>query len=402
MTTEELKTILAQAERGDVPSMIRLTHIYGENEGYLDYSQALKWFLTLIQAEFNFHKQAQYDQKLLKKVTDCVLSAKDESDVPGMFQKLNMQPASSRSLFSTSIYFSSSVAKNTISAIYRIEKELQEEERIAKVKKAEAEAAAKRAEDARKKAEAEAREAEAKARQAEAEAKRAEEARKKAEVEAEAKKAEEARKKAEAEAELARRKAEEEERRRKEEERRREEERIRKEEEARRKAEEEERRRKEEERRREEERIRKEEEARRKAEEEERRRKELERQEMEWRAMMKQNIEEDYEYGAFNPNSFLSDHLDIPDCVTKIGARAFESCWLTSIYVPDSVQTIGESAFAHSAIRCIGISGSVQYIAPNAFDSCFFLEQIMIPRGTKQHFLQMEGFKGLESLIVEE
>ena len=344
MTTEELKTILAQAERGDVPSMIRLTHIYGENEGYLDYSQALKWFLTLIQAEFNFHKQAQYDQKLLKKVTDCVLSAKDESDVPGMFQKLNMQPASSRSLFSTSIYFSSSVAKNTISAIYRIEKELQEEERIAKVKKAEAEAAAKRAEDARKKAEAEAREAEAKARQAEAEAKRAEEARKKAEVEAEAKKAEEARKKAEAEAELARRKAE----------------------------------------------------------EEERRRKELERQEMEWRAMMKQNIEEDYEYGAFNPNSFLSDHLDIPDCVTKIGARAFESCWLTSIYVPDSVQTIGESAFAHSAIRCIGISGSVQYIAPNAFDSCFFLEQIMIPRGTKQHFLQMEGFKGLESLIVEE
>ncbi len=373
MTTEELKTILAQAERGDVPSMIRLTHIYGENEGYLDYSQALKWFLTLIQAEFNFHKQAQYDQKLLKKVTDCVLSAKDESDVPGMFQKLNMQPASSRSLFPTSIYFSSSVAKNTISAIYRIEKELQEEERIAKVKKAEAEAAAKRAEDARKKAEAEAREAEAKARQAEAEAKRAEEARKKAEAEAEAKKAEEARKKAEAEAELTRRKAEEEERRRKEEERRREEERIRKEEEARRKA-----------------------------EEEERRRKELERQEMEWRAMMKQNIEEDYEYGAFNPNSFLSDHLDIPDCVTKIGAHAFESCWLTSIYIPDSVLAIGESAFTHSAIRCIGISGSVQYIAPNAFDSCLFLEQIMIPKGTKQHFLQMEGIKGLESLIVEE
>lgn len=355
MTTEELKTILAQAERGDVPSMIRLTHIYGENEGYLDYSQALKWFLTLIQAEFNFHKQAQYDQNLLKKVTDCVLSAKDESDVPGMFQKLNMRPASSRSLFPTSIYFSSSVAKNTISAIYRIEKELQEEERIAKVKKAEAEAAAKRAEDARKKAEAEAREAEAKARQAEAEAKRAEEARKKAE------------------AELARRKAEEEERRRKEEERRREEERIRKEEEARRKA-----------------------------EEEERRRKELERQEMEWRAMMKQNVEADYEYGAFNPNSFLSDHLDIPDCVTKIGARAFESCWLTSIYIPDSVQAIGESSFAHSAIRCIGISGSVQYIAPNAFDSCLFLEQIMIPKGTKQHFLQMEGIKGLESLIVEE
>ena len=344
MTTEELKTILAQAERGDVPSMIRLTHIYGENEGYLDYSQALKWFLTLIQAEFNFHKQAQYDQNLLKKVTDCVLSAKDESDVPGLFQKLNMQPASSRSLFQTSVYFSSSVAKNTISAIYRIEKELQEEERIAKVKKAEAEAAAKRAEDARKKAEAEAREAETKAQQAEAEAKRAEEARKKAEAEAEAKKAEEARKKADAEAELARRKAE----------------------------------------------------------EEERRRKELERQEMEWRAMMKQNVEADYEYGAFNPNSFLSDHLDIPDCVTKIGARAFESCWLTSIYIPDSVQAIGESSFAHSAIRCIGISGSVQYIAPNAFDSCLFLEQIMIPKGTKQHFLQMEGIKGLESLIVEE
>ena len=324
--------------------MIRLTHIYGENEGYLDYSQALKWFLTLIQAEFNFHKQAQYDQNLLKKVTDCVLSAKDESDVPGLFQKLNMQPASSRSLFQTSVYFSSSVAKNTISAIYRIEKELQEEERIAKVKKAEAEAAAKRAEDARKKAEAEAREAETKAQQAEAEAKRAEEARKKAEAEAEAKKAEEARKKADAEAELARRKAE----------------------------------------------------------EEERRRKELERQEMEWRAMMKQNVEADYEYGAFNPNSFLSDHLDIPDCVTKIGARAFESCWLTSIYIPDSVQAIGESSFAHSAIRCIGISGSVQYIAPNAFDSCLFLEQIMIPKGTKQHFLQMEGIKGLESLIVEE
>lgn len=343
MTTEELKTLHAQAESGDVSSMIRLTHIYGEKEGYLDYAKALKWFLELIQAEFNFHKQAQYDHNLLKKITDRVLSADDESDVPGLFQELYTRNYQ-KSLFAKPLYFSSTAEKNMISTIYQIEKKLQEEERIAKVKKEEAEAAARKAEEARKRAEAEAREAEAKARQAEAEAKRAEEARKKAQAEAEARKAEEARRKAEAELELARRKAE----------------------------------------------------------EEVRRRKELERQEKEWRAMMKQNIEEDYAPGSFNPNTFLSDHLDIPDSVTKIGERAFESCWLTSIYVPDSVQTIGAYAFANSALQCIGISDGVQDIKAGAFDSCLFLTQIMVRKGSKQRFAQMEGLKDLSSIIVEE
>ena len=366
MTTEEFKTIVAQAESGDVSSMIRLTHIYGEKEGYLDYSKALRWYLEIIQTELNFQKQAQYDQVLLKKITDSVLSAQEESDVPVLFQKLNVQPASNRSLFGTSIYFSSSAAKNTVSAIYRIEKEVQEKERIAKIKKAAAEAEVQRAEEARKKAEANAREAEARTRLAEAEAKRAEEARRKAEVEAAAKKAEEERRKVEAEAELARLKAAEEERKVAEERRR------------------------------------KEVEERKRREEEELRRKEEERKEKEWRALMKQNIEEDYASGAFNPNSFLSEHLDIPDCVTKIGIRAFESCWLTSIYIPNSVKTIGGYAFANSALRCIELSAGVREIAPNAFDSCLFLEQIIVPKGSKQRLSEMDGLKDLSYLIIEE
>ena len=57
MTIEELNALIAQAEGGDVSAMNQLTHIYGEEEGFINHEQAAKWFLELIKRDCEAERQ---------------------------------------------------------------------------------------------------------------------------------------------------------------------------------------------------------------------------------------------------------------------------------------------------------------------------------------------------------
>ena len=96
--------------------------------------------------------------------------------------------------------------------------------------------------------------------------------------------------------------------------------------------------------------------------------------------------------------------VTIPNSVTSIGNSAFFKCsGLTSVTIPNSVTSIEEMAFSDcSGLTSVTIPNSVASIGNYAFSGCSRLEKIIIPKGTKQRFAQMEGLKGLEDKIVEE
>jgi len=75
----------------------------------------------------------------------------------------------------------------------------------------------------------------------------------------------------------------------------------------------------------------------------------------------------------------------IPEGVTEIGARAFDSCQaLEFIAIPDSVRIIGELAFMNCfALQSMYIPGTVDHIGAGAFDSCYWMQEIDIGYGVK-------------------
>ena len=113
MTTEELNALIAQAEGGDVVAMNQLTHIYGEEDGFINHEQAAKWFLTLIQKDCDpnsdVYEKTGYNKDLYEKVKNTILNSASESDMlslPGC--------PSGGSLLGGSISFTSSNAKTYI------------------------------------------------------------------------------------------------------------------------------------------------------------------------------------------------------------------------------------------------------------------------------------------------
>ena len=72
--------------------------------------------------------------------------------------------------------------------------------------------------------------------------------------------------------------------------------------------------------------------------------------------------------------------IPIPDSVTSIGTRAFESAGLTSITIPNSVTSIPTYAFwTCTALTSITIPNSVTSIGDFAFRSCTVLSNVVIP-----------------------
>ena len=147
MTTEELNTIIAQAEGGDIAAMNQLTRIYSESDGYINLEQAAKWFLALIQKDCDpnsgVYEKTGYNKDLYEKIKNTILhsvSVNEMASLSGSF--------SSSSLFGGAIFLPSSNAKLYIN---------QAEEAIVR-NKAYKEAEAKKKAEARRKADEEVQE----------------------------------------------------------------------------------------------------------------------------------------------------------------------------------------------------------------------------------------------------
>ena len=83
MTTDELNALIAQAEGGDITAMKRLTQIYCEVPGFIDYEKAAKWFYALIQKDSDLnsktYEKTGYNKLLYGKLKDIVLNAISEN-----------------------------------------------------------------------------------------------------------------------------------------------------------------------------------------------------------------------------------------------------------------------------------------------------------------------------------
>lgn len=123
MTTDDLNTIIVQAENGDISAMNKLSIVYGEPK-YLNYSQAIKWYRILLQKDNDpqsgvFHA-THYNKTL------C------ENDLYALLRRCVNLTNAKESLFERPLVFVTDEVKNDIREIQRIWRDIQEQKRIEK------------------------------------------------------------------------------------------------------------------------------------------------------------------------------------------------------------------------------------------------------------------------------
>ena len=102
---------------------------------------------------------------------------------------------------------------------------------------------------------------------------------------------------------------------------------------------------------------------------------------------------------AFNSYRGLKSVV-IPSSVKSIGAEAFSGCiYLTSVTIEEGVRTIGSRAFwSCTALTSLVIPNSVTTIAPEAIQSCTSLASVVIPSSVKM--IGSEAFLYCSSLKI--
>ena len=109
--------------------------------------------------------------------------------------------------------------------------------------------------------------------------------------------------------------------------------------------------------------------------------------------------------GAFFSCKSLQS-LVIPEGVTRIWGSAFSSCEsITSLVIPEGVEEIGYFAFKEcSSLTSISLPASLKDLdSLDPFKNCDALKEIIIPKGTRKQFVQMETISryGNQSKLVE-
>lgn len=93
----------------------------------------------------------------------------------------------------------------------------------------------------------------------------------------------------------------------------------------------------------------------------------------------------------------------LPDSVILMGASAFCDCKnLNFISLSSHLSKIESYTFAGcSSLKSIFIHHNITCIEVGAFDFCSSLKEIIVPKGQKERFEQMEGLKDVKDKIVE-
>ena len=82
----------------------------------------------------------------------------------------------------------------------------------------------------------------------------------------------------------------------------------------------------------------------------------------------------------------------IPEGITSIANDAFCESELTEINIPGSVTDIGDYAFSRSIeLTKVTVHNSVRHIGTGAFHGCDSLNEIIVPVGSRDRFLDMLG-----------
>ena len=99
----------AAEELDSVNAMNTLTHIYGEEDGYINNRLALRWFSRLVDIDSDdqslLYHNTQYDKVLCQKIYRLFENAISESKTPYRLQDRLDTPDTNRSLFSEPVYF---------------------------------------------------------------------------------------------------------------------------------------------------------------------------------------------------------------------------------------------------------------------------------------------------------
>lgn len=94
--------------------------------------------------------------------------------------------------------------------------------------------------------------------------------------------------------------------------------------------------------------------------------------------------------------------IKLPKSLLFIGESAFVDCWqLETINIPSGCRIIGPRAFQGCInLYKITLGKSLEIIGEDAFDDCEAVEEILVPKGTKDHFKALLP-KRLHKYIVE-
>lgn len=98
------------------------------------------------------------------------------------------------------------------------------------------------------------------------------------------------------------------------------------------------------------------------------------------------------------------EHVELPDGLTAIMKRAFESCLVRDVNIPDTVATIGTGLFSYCMdLEHVGISAKLTEIPWCVFEWCPKLKELVVPSDVRKlHYSSITWSRGIERLVLQD